>query len=333
MNILELTSLVLTELIKINNKLKKLNSNVKKAIINFQPQVYNLLQIVNVDSFFKIQFYRIILILFFLQLLFCASYKRPNWILTTEHSNHITTFKNSIQFQFFIEPHSDLTYVNNLISDIFTFVDILETYPYLEIRNSLYKIVVYKHYKSYKEYRPFQVESLAHFDRNKKEIHIPLTIYYNHLGLEYPTPKFVMYHELIHAFLENCCEYSLWLNEGLALLLQNVQEKFVCNQTKILFPYGLISHKNILIDKNFELPIYPNFESLYTIYEHNLISGFFVYYLWGNRELLNTIHIIKNTSLYEFYTNNDLKKYQILKSKFYEWIKKIPNHEFYILGC
>lgn len=277
--------------------------------------------------------YRILIFILLQSFLFCSSYKTPYWILALESNNQILKSKDSIQFQFFIEPSSNLIYFNKLVSDIFTFVDLIQTYPYLEINNSIYKIVVYKNYKSYKEYKPFRVLSIAHFDRNKKEIHIPLTVHYNNQASESYIPTFVIYHELIHAFLEDCCNYPLWLNEGLSLLLQNVQERYECNHTKILFPFGLISNKTILKDKNFELPIYPNFEDLYSIYELNVISGFYVYYLWEKKELLNTIHIIKKNSLYDYYTNRDLNKYQILKSKFYEWLKKIPNDEFYIQGC
>lgn len=53
-NICELNSLAITELIKISNKFKKFNPNVKVVFINVQPQVYNLLQLVNIDSLFEI---------------------------------------------------------------------------------------------------------------------------------------------------------------------------------------------------------------------------------------------------------------------------------------
>lgn len=271
-------------------------------------------------------------VLFFI--FFCTTPKRPYWIfLTEQNSNIIAKEKDNINFQFFIEPNSDLKIVNNLISKMFNFIDLLKSYPYFEIKKTTYKIIIYKNFHSYISYKPFKVDSLAHFDRNKKEIHFPLTISYNN-SLN-SIPEFVIYHELVHAFLEECCEYPIWLNEGLALFLQNIKEKYQCNQTKILIPYGLTANKKLLLQKQVELPFHPNFEKIQSIYEYNLMSGLYIIYLWENQQLLNKIHLLKNKnfSYFDYETKKELNQYQKLKKDFYQWLEKIPEKEYFLTGC
>ncbi|MFN3604507.1 MAG: hypothetical protein ACK4UJ_07335 [Leptonema sp. (in: bacteria)] len=278
--------------------------------------------------------YKIYLILSLVGFLFCSFSKRPHWILHSEiNSNGLTKNIENITFQFFIEPNSNKQEIEILLSDLSFFIKTLKTYPYLSIIDSNYNVVIYRNYKSYTAYRPFEINSLAHFDRKHKEIHIPLTLRYQ--SKEHPTPNFVIYHELIHAFLEECCNtYPIWLNEGLSLLLQNVQQNFECKKTKIKFFGGLLQNKNKLLKKHWELPFHPKFETLYSIYDQNLLSGFYIYYLWENHELMNIIHLTKtNQSIFDSLTNNDLKKYQILKDKFNNWLRKLPSYEYSIHGC
>lgn len=53
-NIYELNSLTISELITLYNKLKKNNPEIEVHLINVRPQIYNLLQLVNVDVYFKV---------------------------------------------------------------------------------------------------------------------------------------------------------------------------------------------------------------------------------------------------------------------------------------
>jgi anti-anti-sigma regulatory factor len=53
-NINELNSLSISELISLHNRFKKNNPNIEIHLINVKPQVYNLMQLVNVDVYFKV---------------------------------------------------------------------------------------------------------------------------------------------------------------------------------------------------------------------------------------------------------------------------------------
>lgn len=50
----EFNSLAISELIALKNKLKKFNPDVEIHLINVKPQVYNILQLVDVNLYFKV---------------------------------------------------------------------------------------------------------------------------------------------------------------------------------------------------------------------------------------------------------------------------------------
>ncbi len=50
----EFNSLAISELINLNNKLKKYNPDVEIHLINVKPQIKHVLQLVDVSSYFKI---------------------------------------------------------------------------------------------------------------------------------------------------------------------------------------------------------------------------------------------------------------------------------------
>ncbi len=53
-NIHELNSLAISELLNLYNKFKKNNPDIQVHLINIKPQVFNIMQLVNVDIYFKI---------------------------------------------------------------------------------------------------------------------------------------------------------------------------------------------------------------------------------------------------------------------------------------
>jgi ABC-type transporter Mla MlaB component len=53
-NINELNSLTISELINLKNRFKKINPKIEIYLINVKPEVYNIMQLVNVDEYFKI---------------------------------------------------------------------------------------------------------------------------------------------------------------------------------------------------------------------------------------------------------------------------------------
>ncbi len=50
----ELNSLTISELINLKNRFKKINPNIEIYLINVKPEVYNIMQLVNVDEYFKV---------------------------------------------------------------------------------------------------------------------------------------------------------------------------------------------------------------------------------------------------------------------------------------
>lgn len=258
---------------------------------------------------------------------------KPYWVRNNQ--NLIIQEKNDFPILiFYFEPDSNYDSVKNLTISIFNFIDILKTYPYLNIKNSTYKIVVYKDYESYKMYKPFKIDSLGHFDRNEKLIHVPL--YLSPDKKSYILPDYIIYHELIHAILEECCSnYPLWLNEGLALLLQNIQKPFICNSNSIYFPDIFLVNLNFTSLSQLHLPYYPDFKNIYDIYQQNLISGLFVYYLFNTNQLMNYIQMINkhpDQDIFNIITKGNLKLYSEQKIKFYEWILSVESNVF-LNGC
>jgi len=53
-NVNELNSLTISELINLKNRFKKINPKIEIYLINVKPEVYNIMQLVNVDEYFKI---------------------------------------------------------------------------------------------------------------------------------------------------------------------------------------------------------------------------------------------------------------------------------------
>ncbi len=267
------------------------------------------------------------ILLFLILLIYCIT-PSPYWIKNSEFSKDYNN-----QFIFFIEPGSSIENINKIVEEIFIFIDTLKSYPFLTIENTTYQIVIYKDYESYKYYRPFKIDSFAHFDRKEKKIHIPLTIEIGNKKILH-TPSFVYFHEIIHAFLEECCkEYPIWINEGLALLLQNIEKKYNCEENSIMIPEYLIKHKNLYLQNRIHLPYYPDFEKLYNIYDQNLISGLFVYYLFNTRNLINYIQIIKNKeNIYLKITKGNLDFYSKEREEFYNWLSNIKENQ-YLRGC
>jgi len=53
-NVSELNSLTISELVNLKNRFKKINPNIEIYLINVKPEVYNIMQLVNVDEYFKI---------------------------------------------------------------------------------------------------------------------------------------------------------------------------------------------------------------------------------------------------------------------------------------
>ncbi|GIX41616.1 MAG: hypothetical protein KatS3mg129_1349 [Leptospiraceae bacterium] len=275
---------------------------------------------------------KFILTLICLNILLTCKTSQPYWAKQNQHIYSLSS--NSIQMIFFIEPESNFLRVKYIIFSIFSYIDILKTYPYLSISNQTYKFIFYKNYDSYKTYRPFKIDSLAHFDRNSKIIHVPLTIHQNLINQS--TPTFVIYHELIHAILEECCShYPIWLNEGLALLLQNINKPFQCQNNRIYFPKKLLQNKYQFILKQIHLPYYPEFDKIYSIYEQNMISGLFIYYLYNTNQLMNYIQIINQNykkDLFMILTKGNLKIYNKHKKDFYHWLLQIKGNRF-LNGC
>ncbi len=260
-------------------------------------------------------------------------YPKPYWIKETHYA--ITLEKDdSPRLIFYFEPNSNHDSIKDLTLSIFSFLDMLKTYPYLTIKNTTFRIVVYKDYNSYKTYKPFKLDSLGHFDRNKRLIHVPL--YLNPDKRNYILPNYIIYHELIHAILEECCNnYPLWLNEGLALLLQNVQQPYDCNSNRIYFPEIFLLNLNFQSLNQLHLPYYPDFKNIYDIYQQNLISGLFVYYLFNTKQLMNYIKMINDHPEQEVFlilTKGDLNIYNEEKIKFYKWILTVEGNQF-LKGC
>jgi len=275
---------------------------------------------------------RFFLIPILLNFFFFCSTPQPYWV--KEKQQLFILSKDSVELIFYIEPDSDLYKFRQITRSIFDYLDLLKTYPYLTIKETRYHVIIYKDYHSYKTYRPFKIDSLAHFDRNHKLIHIPLDIQ-NHL-LNRTTPSFVIYHELNHAILEECCKhYPIWLNEGLSFLLQNIAQSFECKKNTIYLPESLLRQKNELIDRRIHLPFYPDFDQIYDIYQQNLISILYVYYLFNSNQLLNYIQIINQDpkkELYFVFTKGNLHLYEKVRNDFYEWLKTIKGNRV-INGC
>lgn len=272
---------------------------------------------------------RFILFLIILSILSCITQK-PYWL----NINQSYSFsKNSVKFLFYVEPNSHSETIKKIIPSLLDFIEILKTYPYLEIKESTYKFVIYKDQYSYQYYRPFKIESIAHYDRNQKIIHIPISINFD--SLQQTIPNYVIYHEFIHAILEECCNnYPIWLNEGLALFLQNVQKPYNCGKNAIYLPPNLLQNKNFLIMNQVHLPYYPEFDKIYNIQQQNLISGLFVYYLFNTNQLLNYIQLINqhNEKLFFILTKGNLNLYKKECIKFYLWLIQIKENQ-YINGC
>ncbi len=285
-------------------------------------------------------FINLILISFFI--IYCSAH-RPYWI-SENPQIQVNLYNKQARINFYIEPDSEITALQEIIKELFNFLENIQTFPYFN-KIPDFKIILYKDSNSYKKFKNFNLDSLAHFDRKNKEIHLslknitetntkwafqqnPNLIYYNSL---------IIKHEMIHAIIEECCNsLPVWFNEGIALLLQNLNQKFECKKTEISILSSLVSYKIFLIKQNIHLPFFPNFEDIYNdVLIKNVISGLYVYFLWENQELLKILDLYMNDihfSLYEYKTSGDKNHYNNLKKEFYIWISRLNSNKK-VSGC
>lgn len=213
----------------------------------------------------------------------------------------------------------------------------LETYPFVKITEHTYHIVVYKDYKSYDAIKPFDIDSIAHFDRRTKYIHIPLNYTHgsNEYGFSIDIPDYVIFHEIVHSVLETCCQhYPLWLNEGLALLLQNIDSPFICGETTILFNLYIDAIHELLF-RQIYLPYYPEFSGVYDLFHQNLISGLYVYFLWSKMRLYEFVSLVnasRGRDLFVVITKGNLRIYEKEKKEFLDWLLEVKPNKRYA-GC
>ncbi|MCS7204527.1 MAG: hypothetical protein NZ853_02400 [Leptospiraceae bacterium] len=272
---------------------------------------------------------------------YCKS-SEPYWFANEKNLYLVRVVRQQVQFYFHIEPETNTARIQELSKSIEHFMQLLETYPYIKIVPKKYDIIIYKNYKSYKNYRPFDVDSLAHFDRKTKYIHIPLLYTFDKEdpNFQIDVPDYVVFHEIIHSILEDCCShYPIWLNEGLSLLLQNVRSPFVCGKTQIEMNLNLDRVNQIINQIIFHLPYYPEFWSIYDLYEQTLLSGLYVYFLWNQNRLLKFIEFInsdevKNSkkNLFILITKGNLEIYENEKKEFLLWLIQLQPRSL-LRGC
>mgnify|MGYP001354136090 CR=1 FL=1 len=178
------------------------------------------------------------------------------------------------------------------------------------------RAVFYNNNESYSKSRPLDIESLAHFQLATATIHLPVTL-----------QDEVWKHEVIHAILfAKQPNYPFWLQEGSALLLQRIKARPVCN-SRLQLPAGLYLLRLNLLQNRPSLPVNQTSPALTdnhtAVYEATALAAYYVFYLWQQKKLLQTLRQSVDESRQPFlilYSGN-YNELQTDEIKFYEWLE------------
>lgn len=177
------------------------------------------------------------------------------------------------------------------------------------------RLAVYASAASYAALRPVAVDSVAHFHRESRVIHIPAS-----------APAEAWRHETVHAVLhEHNPNLPFWLQEGSALLFQGANETALCRGQVLRLPPGVLAYRNLLASRPRPLPIALRGEAaLDELYLDTSQAAFFAFYLWQRGQLLSVIqHQPQNPDSTPFLllTGGDLHRNAALSAEFNEWLK------------
>lgn len=177
------------------------------------------------------------------------------------------------------------------------------------------RLAVYVSPASYAALRPVAVDSVAHFHRDSRIIHIPAS-----------APPEAWRHETVHAVLhEHNPNLPFWLQEGSALLFQGAKGTALCHAQALRLPPGVLAYRNVLAARPRPLPIALRGEAaLDELYLDTAQAAFFAFFLWQRGELLSVIqNQPRNPAMTPFLllTGGDLQRQEALSAEFIEWLK------------